>query len=58
MFGAQSLIAVASLLAAESTSPVWHYWIAVALIIPAILLVIGVLIGYLVKVKMPQYPKK
>ncbi|MEZ5134964.1 MAG: hypothetical protein R2699_07900 [Acidimicrobiales bacterium] len=37
---------------------VWHYWIAVALAIPAILLVIGVIIGYLYKVKMPQYPKK
>ena len=37
---------------------VWHYWIAVALVIPAILLVIGVIIGYFYKVKMPQYPKK
>jgi len=37
---------------------VWHYWIAVALVVPAILLVIATIIGYLYKVKMPQYPKK
>jgi hypothetical protein len=37
---------------------VWHYWIAVALTIPAIGLVVAVIIGYLYKVKMPQYPRK
>ncbi len=37
---------------------VWHYWIAVALAIPAILLVVAVVVGYLYKVKMPQYPRK
>ena len=37
---------------------IWHYWIAVALVIPAILLVVGVVIGYFVKVVMPRYPRK
>ncbi len=37
---------------------VWHYWIAVALTIPAILLVIATIIGYLVKVVGPRYPRR
>ncbi|MCX7621045.1 MAG: hypothetical protein N2037_09410 [Acidimicrobiales bacterium] len=37
---------------------VWHYWIGVALAVPAILAVVAVIVGYLYKVKMPQYPRK
>ena len=37
---------------------VWTFWIAVALVIPAILLAVGVVIGYLYKVVMPRYPKR
>lgn len=37
---------------------VWHFWIAVALAVPAILLVLGIIIGYVVKVEMPRYPKE
>ena len=37
---------------------VWHYWIAVALFVPAILLVLATIIGYLVKVVGPRYPRK
>jgi len=37
---------------------VWTFWIAVALVIPAILLAVGVIIGYLYKVVMPRYPKR
>ena len=37
---------------------VWHYWIAVALFIPAILLTLATIIGYLVKVVGPRYPRK
>jgi hypothetical protein len=37
---------------------VWHYWIAVALMIPAILLVLAVAAGYVVKVVRPKYPKQ
>jgi hypothetical protein len=57
MFGAQSLIAVASLLAAESTSPVWHYWIAVPIALGAIAVVIAVVAGYVAKVTRTRYPK-
>ena len=38
-------------------SVVWHFWIAVALVVPAILLVVGIVVGYLIKVEMPRYPK-
>ena len=37
---------------------VWHYWLAVALFVPAVLLVIGIVIGYLVKVVAPRYPRQ
>jgi hypothetical protein len=37
---------------------VWTFWISVALVIPAILLAVGVVIGYLYKVVMPRYPKR
>lgn len=44
----------AMLLAGE----VWHYWIAVALAIPAVLAVVAVIIGYVVKVQSLKYPKR
>jgi formate-dependent nitrite reductase membrane component NrfD len=37
---------------------VWHFWIGFFLTIGAIAAVIAVVIGYLVKVEMPRYPKK
>ncbi|MFN8038798.1 MAG: hypothetical protein U0Q07_06255 [Acidimicrobiales bacterium] len=37
---------------------VWHFWIAVALVVPAILLCIAVAIGYVYKVVLPRYPRK
>lgn len=37
---------------------VWHYWIGVALAIPAILLVIATIAGYIIKVSRPRYPKR
>lgn len=36
---------------------VWHFWIAVFLAIPTILLVIGIGVMYLRKVEMPRYPR-
>lgn len=36
---------------------VWHFWIAVLLVIPTILLVVGIGVMYLKKVEMPRYPK-
>ena len=37
---------------------VWHYWISIALLIPILLIVIGVLVGYLIKVIGPRYPRR
>jgi amino acid permease len=37
---------------------VWHYWLGVALFVPAVLIVIGIVIGYLLKVVAPRYPKQ
>ena len=37
---------------------VWHFWIAVALVVPSILVVLGVVAGYVYKVVMPRYPKR
>ena len=37
---------------------VWHYWLAVALVIPAFLLVFITIIGYVRKVIMPRYPRR
>jgi len=36
------------------TAVVWHYWIAVALVIPTVLMVIATAIGYVVKVLGPK----
>ena len=42
------------LLAAE----VWHYWLGWAIAIGAVLSLVAVIIGYVVKVQAPQYPKR
>jgi hypothetical protein len=44
----------AMLLAAE----VWHYWIGVAIAAATILTVLALVVGYLLKVVAPQYPKR
>lgn len=44
MLGAMTLAAV-----------VWHFWIAVALAIPTVLMVIATAVGYVVKVLGPKY---
>jgi hypothetical protein len=43
------------LFAAET---VWHYWIAVALALPAILIPAILILVYLRVVVMPRYPRK
>lgn len=35
---------------------VWHFWIAVFIVVPAILLVVAVAVGYVQKVSKPRYP--
>lgn len=37
---------------------VWTFWIAVALVVGTILLVLGVAVVYVVKVIVPKYPKR
>ena len=37
---------------------VWHYWIAVPLVGGAILLFVALIVGYLVRVVRPQYPRR
>ena len=36
----------------------WHYWIGVVLFLATVLAVVGIVIGYLVKVQAPQYPRR
>lgn len=38
-----------------AAAPVWHFWIAVALAIPTVLMVIATAVGYVVKVLGPKY---
>jgi Na+-transporting methylmalonyl-CoA/oxaloacetate decarboxylase gamma subunit len=37
---------------------IWHYWIGVVFFVLSILAVIGVIIGYVVKVQSLKYPKR
>ncbi len=37
---------------------VWHYWLSFALLIPAVLLILSLGVGYLVKVVAARYPKQ
>lgn len=45
---------MAMLLAAK----VWTYWISFFLVVPAVLLVVLVAVGYLVKVQSKKYPRR
>jgi hypothetical protein len=36
---------------------IWHYWIGVALVLGALAAVLALVVGYLVKVERPRYPK-
>jgi hypothetical protein len=37
---------------------VWHYWISIPLVLGAFALVFALLVGYLVKVVSPKYPRR
>lgn len=37
---------------------VWHYWIGIAILLPALLAVVATIIGYLVKVTSNKYPRQ
>ncbi len=36
---------------------VWHFWIAPAVVALVVLMIIATIVGYLVKVVAPKYPK-
>jgi hypothetical protein len=36
---------------------VWHFWIAVALVVPIIIAIIVTLVLYVIKVVAPRYPR-
>jgi hypothetical protein len=37
---------------------VWHYYLSIFLIIPTLLIVIGIVVGYLYKVVAPKYGRR
>ena len=37
---------------------VWHYWLAIPLIAAVVLVIVALVIGYLVKVVGPKYPRQ
>jgi hypothetical protein len=37
---------------------VWHYWIAFPLVALGVLTIVGLIIGYLVKVTAAKYPRR
>ena len=37
---------------------VWHHWISLFLLVPAVILVVALGIGYLVKVESLKYPRR
>lgn len=37
---------------------VWHYWISVFLLVPIALVIFGMVVAYLTKVKANRYPRR
>lgn len=37
---------------------VWHYWIALPLVLGAVLFAVATIVGYLTKVVRPKYPPR
>ena len=55
----QGLATILPMLAAIlAAAPVWHYWIGLVLLLATGLLLLAVIVGYLVRVQAPQYPKR
>ena len=50
----RSVRCLSMLLAAQ----VWHYWLGWAMALGAVLTLVALIVGYLVKVQGPQYPKR
>lgn len=41
-----------------STAKVWHYWVAFPLVAGAVLGIVALVVGYLVKVTSAKYPRR
>jgi Na+-transporting methylmalonyl-CoA/oxaloacetate decarboxylase gamma subunit len=41
-----------------SLAVVWHYWIGLVFFVLSLLVVAGVIVGYLVRVQSLKYPKR
>lgn len=39
-------------------SVIWHYWVGVLLAVGSIAAILGLVLGYIVKVKRIQYPRE
>jgi hypothetical protein len=39
-------------------APVWHWWISVPLVVGGLLLVVALIVGYIVRVVAPRYPRR
>jgi hypothetical protein len=37
---------------------VWHYWLSIALLIPILLVLVAIIVGYVVKVVGPRYSRR
>ena len=37
---------------------VWHYWLSWAMFVPFLLIILGIIVGYLVKVVAPKYGRR
>ena len=37
---------------------VWHYWISIPLVVGSIGLLLALLVGYIVRVVAPRYPRR
>jgi hypothetical protein len=46
------------IIAMNALAVVWHFWIAVALVVPVVLAVVGIGVGYLYKVVLPRFPRE
>jgi hypothetical protein len=40
------------------TQFVWHHWLSFAILVPTLLVVIGIILGYLAKVVAPKYGRR
>ena len=42
----------------HSIGVIWHYWIGVVFFVLSLIVVAAVIVGYLVRVQSPKFPKR